>query len=256
MKRLFALLFMFIIASTSTALAAKARSISNDADSSFHAKHLALHIGESSCHATGNYIKTRSQSNRDKVIGHLEQADVFELLEVRKGYALVQVTFSHKTSPDSWDGMTGWVDSDYIDCACSSSEYYHPQDKNNYPNQPTKVPQITPPLSVITPTPTPDSSVSYGNIVIEEDPLLSSPYSKTFYVKIPCEGGYFSFRIPKYASNLHLSDNQLTFSVLTDWLQINYCYEIVSGINSAPQAELKIKSITDTGLLPNQRTRK
>lgn len=123
MKRLCAILFALIIANTSTALAAKARSIGSDADSSFHAKHLALHIGESSCYATGNYIKTRSQSNKDKVIGHLEQADVFELLEVKNGYALIHVTSSHKTSPDSWEGMTGWVDSDYIDCTCSSSEY-------------------------------------------------------------------------------------------------------------------------------------
>lgn len=123
MKRFLTLLFILTIVNTSSAFAAKARSIGNDADSSFHANHLALHIGESSCHATGNYIKTRSQSDQDKIIGHLEQADVFQLLEVRDGYALIQVTNSHKSSPDSWEGMTGWVDSDYIDCACSSDEY-------------------------------------------------------------------------------------------------------------------------------------
>lgn len=131
MKRLLALLFALMITSTSTAFAAKARSIDSDADSSFHAKHLVLHIGESSCHATGNYLKTRSQSNKDKVIGHLEQADVFQLLEVKNGYALIQVVDSHKTSPDSWEGMTGWVDSDYIDCACSSTEYINPSNTNS-----------------------------------------------------------------------------------------------------------------------------
>ena len=76
MKRLLAFLFALMITSTSTAFAAKARSIDSDADSSFHAKHLLLHIGDSSCHATGNYIKTRSQSNKDKVIGHLEQTKI------------------------------------------------------------------------------------------------------------------------------------------------------------------------------------
>lgn len=536
MKRMFALLFALIIANTSTALAAKARSIGSDADSSFHAKHLALHIGESSCHATGNYIKTRSQSNKDKVIGHLEQADVFELLEVKNGYALIQVTSSHKTSPDSWEGMTGWVDSDYIDCTCSSSEYanqssapansstsskiedfigtssvvctgnnlrvrnkpngktilghlekadefilldvqngwaqitvtkaastspdswnglsgwvsaeYLKVNKNaqvipdagdgytpildffyqaiaekwdndriaaadfepyefpdnlndsgfvywdinadgtdelfvfrsydaeigpviagytlvnghpvrlfsswarsrNYlcadgsiynegsngasysvyyvydligshlkvregvlsgdyeedgetkygwflvderadfsyaehmlisdeeadqrialyqsaiisnfdnftpfsqynkasqqPIHPTKTPQNTFSLPTITPAPTPSNGFSSGRILLEEDSRWSTnPYSPTLNVKIPSKGGYFSFRIPENATNLHLNDTHLTFSISTEWLQIDYSYEIVSGIDSAPQAELMIKSITDT----------
>ena len=126
MKRIFALLFILIAVNTSTALAAKARSISSDIDSKFHANHLSLHIEEESCHATGNYIKIRSQSNKDTVIGHLEQADAFQLLDVQNGYALIKVTAAHKTSPNSWNGMTGWVDSDYIDCACSSTEYANP----------------------------------------------------------------------------------------------------------------------------------
>lgn len=123
MIRLLALLFSFIIANTSTALAAKARSIDSNSDSEFHAKHLALHIGESSCHATGNYIKTRSQSNKDKIIGHLEKADSFRLIDVTDDYVLIQVIDAHNSSPDSWAGMTGWVDSDYIDCPCSYNEY-------------------------------------------------------------------------------------------------------------------------------------
>ena len=132
MKRIFALLFILIAVNTSTALAAKARSISSDIDSKFHANHLSLHIEEESCHATGNYIKIRSQLNKDKIIGHLEQADAFQLLDVQNGYALIEVTVSHKSSPDSWNGMTGWVDSDYIDCRCSSNEYINPS--NAAPN--------------------------------------------------------------------------------------------------------------------------
>lgn len=127
MKRLIFILLVLLITGTSSAFAAKARSIDSNADSDFHAQHLTLHIGETFCHATGNYIKTRSQSNRNKVIGHLEQADIFQLLEIKDGYALIQIISSHKSSPDSWDSMKGWVDSDYIDCNCSFSEYINPK---------------------------------------------------------------------------------------------------------------------------------
>lgn len=123
MKRFLALLFLFAIIIPSAAFAAKARSIASDADSSFHAQHLHFHIGEITCHATGNYIKIRSESNKNKIIGHLEQKDIFELLDVKNGYALIRVANAHKTSPDSQNGMTGWVDSDYIDCTCSFDEY-------------------------------------------------------------------------------------------------------------------------------------
>lgn len=126
MKRWLVLLLICIIANTTAAYAAKARLIDSDSTSEFHAFHLQRHIGENSCHATGNYIKTRAQSNKSKVIGHLEQADAFELIALEDGYALIKVLNSHKTSPDSWNGMTGWVNSDYIDCTCSTDEY------NNY----------------------------------------------------------------------------------------------------------------------------
>ena len=107
----------------SHALADKARNIQTTQDSSFHSYHLLQHIGEHDCHVTGNYIKTRSVKNKKTVIGHLEQADTFELLSVEDGLALICVNSSHKTSPDSWDGMTGWVNADYVDCLCDYSRY-------------------------------------------------------------------------------------------------------------------------------------
>ena len=118
------ILFILLLISCESAFAAKARSISSDADSAYHADHLQRHLGETDCHATGNYIKTRSKANGNKVIGHLEQADEFILLDVKNNWAQIEVVYSDKTSPDSWEGMTGWVNSDYIDCDCSSNTYY------------------------------------------------------------------------------------------------------------------------------------
>lgn len=57
------------------------------------------------------------------VLGHLEQADQIILLDLRSGYAKVVVTKSAETSPDSWVGLTGWVDADYLDCTCSDAQY-------------------------------------------------------------------------------------------------------------------------------------
>lgn len=117
------ILFILLLISCESAFAAKARSISSDADSAYHADHLQRHLGETDCHATGNYIKTRSKANGNKVIGHLEQADEFILLDVKNNWAQIEVVYSDKTSPDSWEGMTGWVNSDYIDCDCTHIEY-------------------------------------------------------------------------------------------------------------------------------------
>lgn len=133
MKRIMVLLVAFIVMHASTALAAKARSIENDLDSQFHAGHLMRHLGETSCRATGNYLKTRSQSNEKEIIGHLEQADVFRLMDVKDGYALVSVIASHATSPDSWEGMSGWVNSDYIDCTCPTESYLLTNDHRSIP---------------------------------------------------------------------------------------------------------------------------
>ncbi len=124
MKRRFcAMLFLALLLYTHCALAAKARSIASEADSAFHAQHLAGHIGAIDCVATGNYIKVRTEPGGNKLVGHLEQADAFDLVDVRDGWALIRVTASAPTSPDSRADMTGWVDADYIDCACSDDEY-------------------------------------------------------------------------------------------------------------------------------------
>lgn len=125
MKRLCLLILTAILLMVcESAFAAKARSISSDSDSAYHAEHLIKHLDETECQATGNYIKTRSKANGSKVVGHLEQADEFILLDVKNGWAQIEVVYSDKTSPDSWEGMTGWVNSDYIDCVCSTNKYY------------------------------------------------------------------------------------------------------------------------------------
>ena len=125
MKKFFLLfLSILLILCCKAAFAAKARSISSDADSAYHAEHLKNHLGETTCHGTGNYIKTRNKANGNKVIGHLEQADEFILLDVKNGWAQIEVVYSDKTSPDSWEGMSGWVNSDYVDCDCSATKYH------------------------------------------------------------------------------------------------------------------------------------
>jgi len=125
MKRISILLLtiLFTVSCTSV-LAAKARSISSEADSAYHAEHLKRHIGESSCFATGNYIKAYSKADKSKVVGHLEQADEFILLDTKDKQVQIEVIRSDKTSPDSWNGMTGWVNSDYVDCICDSDSYF------------------------------------------------------------------------------------------------------------------------------------
>lgn len=112
----------------SGALAAKARSIVTDADSDFHAAHLLLHLNTTQCHATGNYIKTRSKPGGSTVVGHLEQADSLLLLAIEDNWAKIEVTASAQTSPDSFVGMTGWINADYLDCDCSTADYYNSSD--------------------------------------------------------------------------------------------------------------------------------
>lgn len=131
MKRISVLLLtiLFMILCVS-ALAAKARSISSEADSAYHEEHLKRHIGESSCFATGNYIKAYNTAGGSKVTGHLEQADKFILLDIKNGQVQIEVILSDKTSPDSWIGMSGWVNADYVDCGCDSAKYF----TTSYPN--------------------------------------------------------------------------------------------------------------------------
>lgn len=124
MFRRIALLFCILVLTAQPALAAKARGIASDADSDFHAAHLALHTGGEDCSATGNYIKTYRDQARKKLVGHLEIADTVRLLAVENGMAQIEVLVSDSTGPDSYEGMTGWLNADYIDCPCSDSAYF------------------------------------------------------------------------------------------------------------------------------------
>lgn len=105
------------------AVAEKARGISSDTASAYHFAHLKLHLFATDLHGTGNYLKVREQPKPSNVLGHLEQADQIILLELKNGYAKIVVTYSAETSPDSWVGLTGWVDADYLDCNCSDAQY-------------------------------------------------------------------------------------------------------------------------------------
>ena len=124
MKRICLAMTILMLLVCDCALAAKARSISTDADSAYHAQHLARHIGETACRAVGNYVKVRSKANGSQIVGHLEQADTFILRDVNDRWAQIEIINSADTSPDSWNGMTGWVNADYADCGCNDSAYY------------------------------------------------------------------------------------------------------------------------------------
>lgn len=75
MKKWGVWLLMALLLCSRTALAAKARDIQTEADSQYHAAHLARHIGMQDLSCTGNYVKLRSKANGTTVVGHLEQAD-------------------------------------------------------------------------------------------------------------------------------------------------------------------------------------
>lgn len=126
-KRWASFFFVAFLAFAATAVQAeKARSICTQEDAKYHAQHLQKHVGQSNCYATGNYIKVLSEADKTKILGHLERADTFQLMDIQEGRALIQVIGAHQTSPDSWNGMKGWVHADYIDCTCSDSEYTAP----------------------------------------------------------------------------------------------------------------------------------
>lgn len=126
MKEIFALTAaLFILLLSSSALADKARFIDDDADSIYHANHLKQHEDVEGLACTGNYVKVRAEAGgKSEVLGHLEQADAFILLEMSETWACIQVTRAASTSPDSWDGLYGWVNADYIQCLCSEEDFY------------------------------------------------------------------------------------------------------------------------------------
>lgn len=132
MRRWMVLLTLALCLAGETAAADKARNIASDADSQYHAAHLENHLDTTDVYCTGNYVKVRNKINGKKVVGHLEQADQFQLLDIQKGWVKIKVTYSDKTSPDSHKGMTGWLNADYVDCYCDAGEYAGEGEANGF----------------------------------------------------------------------------------------------------------------------------
>lgn len=132
MRRWIVLLTLALCLAGGTAAAEKARNIASDADSQYHAAHLESHLDTTDVYCTGNYVKVRNKINGKKVVGHLEQADQFQLLDIQKGWVKIKVTYSDKTSPDSHKGMTGWLNADYVDCYCDAGEYAGEGEANGF----------------------------------------------------------------------------------------------------------------------------
>ena len=108
MKRFIALGALALCLLSGTAMADKARNIASDADSQYHAAHLENHLDTTDVYCTVNNLRVRNQINGQKVLGHLEQADTFKIIEIEDGWAKIEVEKSEKTSPDSWPGLNGW----------------------------------------------------------------------------------------------------------------------------------------------------
>lgn len=56
-------------------------------------------------------------------LGALALCLLSETAMADKARNIVKVTYSDKTSPDSYKGMTGWLNADYVDCYCDADEY-------------------------------------------------------------------------------------------------------------------------------------
>ena len=132
MKRV-SLIVLLLVLLCSTAMADKARFLSSDGNRSYHSSHLSQHLGMVDCRISANYLKVRTSANGSNVLGHVEQADTVELIELSGNWAHIRVTYSAPTSPDSWAGLEGWVDADYVECPCSSSTYYNNSFSGSYP---------------------------------------------------------------------------------------------------------------------------
>lgn len=122
--RFFALLTVLMCVFCSPGAADKARNIDTDAEQEFHQKHLLQHLNDAEVRVTGNYIKVRKEPKTgSKVIGHVEQADTFVILEVSGSFVRLLVLDADSSSPDSWNGMEGWASAVYVDCGCTEAEY-------------------------------------------------------------------------------------------------------------------------------------
>lgn len=124
MKRVLGILLLVVLLGMSSAQADRARFLRNDGNSSYHAQHLQMHIGSQGCRISANYLKVRRSAGSSSVIGHVEQADLVRLLSVEGNWAYIQVEYSASTSPDSWGGLQGYVDADYLECPCDERTYY------------------------------------------------------------------------------------------------------------------------------------
>lgn len=126
MKRtVFITMLLFLLLLTASANAARARYLANDGDTAFHSRHLSMHTGDETCRASGNYLKVRrTASGNSTIIGHVEQADLLRLLSVEGNWARISVLYSAETSPDSWPGLSGYVDASYLECGCGERAYY------------------------------------------------------------------------------------------------------------------------------------
>ena len=123
MKRFIVLGALALCLLSGTAAADKARDIASDADSRYHAAHLENHLDTTDVQCVVNNLRVRDQADGQEVLGHLEQADRFRILEIENGWVRIEVEKAASTSPDSWAGLSGWVNADYVDCFCSTSQY-------------------------------------------------------------------------------------------------------------------------------------
>ncbi len=122
---LFTAVLMAVLMLCSAASADRARYLSSDGNTSFHSQHLMLHIGMEDCRVCANYLKVRSSaSSSGQIIGHVEQADLVQLLAVNGDWAQICVLYRAPTSPDSYIGLLGWVNASYLECGCSERTYY------------------------------------------------------------------------------------------------------------------------------------
>jgi len=87
-----------------------------------------------------------------------------------------------------------------------------------------------------------EESTRYGKAgtikVIERDGVK---YGVVYY-----SGGSVSYSIPACATDIKATDTSLTYSVNEECVEVSYVLEVADAISSAPEAELKVKSITDT----------
>ena len=134
MKRKLVLALLLVLClGASRATAERARFLREDRDSNRHVSHLASHLGMTDCRVASNYLKVRSRAGGSGVVGHAEQADTVELLDLSGNWAQIRVTYASSTSPDSWEGLQGWVDADYLECPCSRRTYYDNSFDGQYP---------------------------------------------------------------------------------------------------------------------------